>query len=177
MLALDLKPSAVGATSDRFHATFHQTTSLDDMSDFAETTRVAADQLVDDCMQTFKLCRPAAAHCIDQGGELATLSRLQALDDCAEVNLTMSNFLLRGSRHVRPLAALCMEVSRAAAEALEAVEHHDAHLRAAYAACLRSHRACAELLGEREDAAYTVEDLTSSESFPASDPPPPPTEV
>src|SRR5690606_35911551 len=141
------------------------------MRDIGQTTEVSTDQLVDDCMQTYRLCRQTAAYCIDQGGETATLARLQALDDCAEVNLTLSNFLLRASRHVRPLAALCLEISRACAESLEAIEHGDPHLRAAYAACRRSEAACAELLGDRDDDVhYTAQDEASAESFPASDP-------
>lgn len=144
------------------------------MSDIANTTHVAADQVVDDCMETYKLCRQTAAHCIDQGGDLATLPRLQALDDCAEVNLSLANFLLRASRHVRPMAALCMEVSRACAESLEPFENQDLQIRATYAACRRSQRVSSELLGHEEPAEYTAQDESSWESFPASDSPAPP---
>lgn len=148
------------------------------MSDFAQTTQIAADQVVDDCMETYRLCRQAAAYCIDRGGDLATLERLKALDDSAEVNLAFSNFILRASKHVRPMAALCMEVSRACAESLEGVEQGEGPLRAAYAASRRSQRVCGELLGdEAVEASYEPQDEVSRESFPASDPPAPPTEL
>ena len=116
------------------------------MQDFEYYESRKADEVVDDCMITHKLCRQAAAYCIDIGGELATLDRLKILDDCAEVNLTFTNFLLRASQYIDSMARLCIEVSLGCAKSLQELEQEDQMLHATYVACLRSHQSCTELL-------------------------------
>lgn len=145
------------------------------MSGFRLASGVDLDGVIDDLMDTYRICRQTAAYCIDSGGELATLARLRAFDDCAEINLTLANFLLRASEHWRNLASLCVEVSTACAREIEDVEHSDGQIRAAYAACRRSRQACLELLGEELLEQEDRRDEEIRESFPASDPPPPPT--
>ncbi len=145
------------------------------MSDFRLASGVDLDRVIDDLMDTYRICHQTAAYCIDSGGDLATLVRLRAFDDCAEINLTLANFLLRASEHWRDLATLCVEVSTACASEIEDVEHGDGQLRAAYAACQRSRHACLELLGEEVREREDRRDEEIRESFPASDPPPPPT--
>src|SRR5690606_41547029 len=77
----------------------------------------------------------------------------------------------RRHRHLHSFPPRRSSDLRACAESLEAIEHGDPHLRAAYAACRRSEAACAELLGDRDDDMhYTAQDEASAESFPASDP-------
>lgn len=149
----------------------------DDMSDFRLASGVDLDRVIDDLMETYRICHQTAAYCIDSGGDLATLTRLKAFDDCAEVNLTLANFLLRASEHSMKLAALCRDISAACARAIEDVEHGDGQLRAAYAACQRSHHACKELVGDDVPAHEDARDEAGRESFPASDPPPPPTQL
>lgn len=145
------------------------------MSDFRLASGVDLDSVIDDLMDTFRICRQTAAYCIDSGGDLATLARLRAFDDCAEINLTLANFLLRASEHWRDLASLCVEVSAACAREIKDIEHRDGQVRAAYAACTRSRHACLELLGEEFREQEDRRDEEIRESFPASDPPPPPT--
>jgi len=116
------------------------------MKDFENEASRKADEVVDDCMVTHKLCRQAAAHCIDTGGELSTLERLIILDDCAEINLTLSNFLLRTSRYIDSMLKLCTDVSMACANSIREFEQEDDLLHATYVACLRSHQSCSEYL-------------------------------
>ncbi len=155
----------------------HDYNSWEDMSDFRFDTGADLDRVIDDLMATYRICHQTAAYCIDSGGELATLARLRAFDDCAEINLTLANFLLRASRHARALAELCVAVSTACAEEIKDVEHDDGQLRAAYAACQRSRHACLEVLGEEIPSKEDKRDEAGRESFPASDPPPPPTSL
>lgn len=147
------------------------------MSEFGIMASVDLDRVIDDLMHAYRVCHQTAAYCIDNGDEIATLERLKAFDDCAEVNLTLANFLLRGSEHAVDLARVCITVSEACAKAIEDVEHHDPQLRAAYAVCRRARGACLELLGEDVPVTEDRQDETVRESFPASDPPPPPTEI
>lgn len=147
------------------------------MSDFRLASGIDLDRIIDDLMETYRVCHQTAAYSIDSGGELATLARLRAFDDCAEINLTLANFLLRASDHSHALAELCAEVSAACAEAIEDVEHQDGQLRAAYAACQHSRQSCLEVLGEYVPEVEDARDEAVRESFPASDPPPPPTQI
>lgn len=147
------------------------------MSEFGLSTSVDLDRVIDDLMHAYRVCHQSAAYCINNGGELATLERLKAFDDCAEVNLTLANFLLRGSEHAVALARVCIDVSQACAESIQEIEHEDAQLRAAYAVCHHARHACLQLLGEEAPVVEDERDQAIRESFPASDPPPPPTEI
>ncbi len=149
----------------------------EDMSDFNLASGIDLDRVIDDLMETYRICHQSAAYCIDAGGDLATLARLRAFDDCAEISLTLANFLLRASKHADALAQLCVDVSTACAEEIRDVEHRDGQLRAAYAACRRSRRACLEVLGEVVTNEDDDRDEAVRESFPASDPPAPPTQI
>lgn len=148
------------------------------MNHTEEAATTKAQQVIHDCMEAYKLCQQTAAYCVAQGGGLASPERLQVLYDCADINLLLTNFLARASRFHRPLAELCMEVSRACAEAFGADEHDDPQLRVTYAACIRAARSCAELLGKEEEVPMNdARDEAIWESFPASDAPPPPTQI
>lgn len=147
------------------------------MSEFGLQEGVDLDRIIDDLMETYRICHEAAAYCIDSGGELATLERLRAFDDCAEANLTLANFLLRVSEHAGDAARLCYKISSACARGIEGIEHGDDQLRAAYAACQQSRHACLEFLGENVEPSEDAHDATIQESFPASDPPPPPSQI
>lgn len=155
----------------------HEDDDWGGMSSLRHTAGIDLDRVIDDLMETYRICHQTVAYCIDSGGDLATLARLKAFDDCAEINLTLANFLLRASEHWRGLAVTCVDVSAACASEIEDIEHSDGQLRAAYASCNRSRHACLELLGEETQADDDDRDETIRESFPASDPPPPPTSL
>jgi hypothetical protein len=145
------------------------------MSD--HTPGTALKSTVDICLSTHKLCLQAAAFCIDRGGDLYDPELLHALLDCAEINQTAANFLCRVSRHSTSIVHLAGDVSRSTADHLARVEQSDGLLRSVYAACLRSSDICGDFgrawIKPDEDA----RDQILQDSFPASDPPPPPTEI
>jgi hypothetical protein len=143
----------------------------DSMSEFGLASDVDLDRVIDDLMETYRICHQTTAYCIDSGGDIATLARLRAFDDCAEINLTLANFLLRGSEHAPEMSTLCLSISTACADSIRDIEHGDGQLRAAYAACQRSRHASLELLGRERRAEEDARDEAVRGSFPASDPP------
>ena len=147
------------------------------MSDVGHHAQTKALQTIDDCMETYKVCRQTAAYSVNEGGTLAEPHRIQILYDAAEINLAMADFLSRASPFHNALGRLCIEITRACAEAISQDEHDDDQLRITYAACERSVRACKELTGTGEDAHSDERDVALEGTFPASDPTPPPTEL
>lgn len=134
-------------------------------------------EAIDACLDAYKYCTQTAAYLLLRGGTGAEPQRIQALNDCADVNLMTSNLLSRSSPFRTGAAILAADVSSACSEALDQIEHDDPQLRATYAACLRACRQCRELSGLDEPARYTARDETVWESFPSSDAPPPPTQI
>lgn len=148
------------------------------MNDVGQFTETRAQQAIDDCLAAYKACLQTAAYCANQGGTLADPHRLQVLHDCADVNLATANFLTRGSRFLPRITEVCAEISEACADNLSADEHDHPQLRVTYAACQRASRSCTEFFDnevQSDEDAQREEALL--ESFPASDPPPPPTEL
>lgn len=136
-----------------------------------------SEQAIRDCLTTYRICRATATYGTHGGGAWANGDVLNLLNDCAEMNLAVVELLSRGSQFSRELSHLCATVSETCADALEPHEHTDAQLRVAYAACRRSHLVCAYLSGALPEEEFDPRDIALQGSFPASDPPPPPTEL
>ena len=137
--------------------------------------KAEAQTLTHQCLATYRLCREAAAHAAIEDRTVRA-----ELENCADLHLTTANFLLRASPFNRELAALTAAVAKSVADTLEPLEQTDSILRAAYAACLRTYHACAAWMGAESSAVPTppdARDVALEETFPASDPPPPPTEL
>lgn len=102
---------------------------------------------------------------------------MTALQDCADINLALANFLSRNSEFARHLAYLAVGVSEGCAESLSRVEHEEAQFRATYATCLHAAQVCRTFVGDEDPEFYTQRDETVWESFPGSDAPPSPTQI
>lgn len=145
------------------------------MSD--NTSVSGVHQIVDACLSAQKLCTQAVAACLDRGEELASAKVIHALLDAATTNAAAAQMLGRVSVHSREIAHLNAEVSEFCARTIEPFERSDDILRSTYAACLRAcdaGRAFGSVVPEEEES---DRDKTVADSFPASDPPPPPTEI
>ena len=147
------------------------------MNDIGHRTETEALQTIDDCMEAYKVCRQTAAYSIGKGGKLAEPHRIQVLYDAAEINLAMADFLSRASHFHNALGKLCIEITRACAEAISKDEHDDDQLRTTYAVCERAIRSCKELTGAEEPAHTDERDVALKGTFPGSDSTPPPTEL
>lgn len=146
-------------------------------SEVGHRGKTKALQVIDDCMEAYKVCRQTAAYGVSEGGDLADPHRIQILYDCAEINLAMANFLSRASPFHNALGGLCAEITRACAKSISKEEHDDEQLRITYAVCERARRACEELIGAKEEAHLDERDIELRGTFPASDPVSPPSEL
>ncbi len=135
-------------------------------------------RLMDACMDVYKVCRQTAAYCADRRGDYAAPHRIQVLHDCADAHLLASDFLARASPYHRKAAGLACDIAQACADAFRDLEHDDPQLRKLYAVCAQSTQLVGAFLGRVEHAPEAdARDQALKESFPASDPPPPPTTV
>lgn len=135
---------------------------------FSDTKAQAA---IDDYLEGYKACQEALFYCQRKGGEYLNPDLLRELHDASQLCLTTANFLMRGSRHHRPLMRLGCDVLQACAEAIEHVEVDDDQLQVAYVACLQTRKSCLELIEPERGADQRKQDEVVEESFPASDPP------
>ena len=141
------------------------------------TSTTSSEDLLKDCLTTYRICRETANHGRQMGGEWTETGLVGLLNDCADINLVVVELLSRGSRFSRDLCVVGARISEACAEALEPFEHDDAQLRVAYATCRRSHLVCSFLSGALPQEHFDPRDVALDGTFPASDPLPPPTEI
>lgn len=136
------------------------------------------DRTIDNCLDTYRLCQRTRGFLVRTNERYVTEDRLRLLDDCAEANFVLANFLLRRSIFRYGAARLCSDIASACADAFEQLERKESEIRVLYAACRRSVADCERLLRSGiEEEAPEGDDLVeeaSEESFPASDPLPPP---
>lgn len=139
---------------------------------FAETH---AQHVIDTCMDVYQVCRQTAAYCANQQGAYAAPHRTQVLHDCAEIHLLTGDFLARASPYHRQAAGLACEIAQACADAFREIEHDDPQLRKLYAVCAQATEQLGAFLGQVEMPPKSdARDEALKGSFPASDPPPAP---
>lgn len=61
-------------------------------------------------LDCYHVCTETIQHCIEMGGKHAEPKHLNLMMDCAQVCLTMANFIMRDSEYCRKLAPLCAEI-------------------------------------------------------------------
>ena len=146
-------------------------------ADEDHTVSTREQQAIDACLGAYTLCRKTAAYALQDGGSLAKPYTLKLLNDCADVALATANLLTRASPFKQHLASLCATIARSCADVLAPEDDDDLNVRAAYAACCHAADACTALFAESEAEPSNGRHEALVESFPASDPAPPPTEL
>ncbi len=137
-----------------------------------------AQRTITSCMDVYNACQQTAAYCVDQRADYADPHRVQVLYDCADSHLMAANFLIRASPFSHRALRLAASIAQACMDAFAEFEHDDAQLRKLYAVCAQSTQALRAFVGDAEAAPENdARDETLKETFPASDPAPPPTEV
>lgn len=132
-------------------------------------------QAIDACLGAYKLCRKTAAYALQDGGHLSRPDAVTLLNDCADVALATANLLTRASPFKQHLASLCATIARSCTDVLAPEDDDDLTVRAAYAACCHAADACTALFTESKTETSDERHEALIESFPASDPAPPPT--
>lgn len=132
---------------------------------------------IDACLDAYKHSIQTAAYAAAEGGDVGDPSVLQALYDAADAALATSNYIARASAFHKELATFTARVARHAMDVLSPNTHEDGQLRAAHAALGRACRACTQLAGGEVANTYDDHDQAVAETFPGSDPVPPPTEL
>ncbi len=136
-----------------------------------------AERLIDALIDAYKVSTMTIAYCANAGGAAAEPHRLQPLFDLAGLSQTTAAAASRASHFLRPLAELTADVARACADAYADLEHGDGQLRQLYAVALHAANACDTFTGRRDaDPVQDERDLAEKGSFPASDPPPTPSQ-
>ncbi len=137
-----------------------------------------SERLIEAALSVYKYARMAAAYCSDQRGELADPHRLRTLYDVAETHLLLADMLSRASNLSREAATLAAQAADAGLEAYGTTEEADV-LRTLYAVTAEAKRQAQIFTGAKEEPHADDPQLAEAlrETFPASDPIPPPTVV
>lgn len=91
------------------------------------------------CTECHNTCLALIPHCLEMGGEHASVSHQRMLMDCAEACQTSANFMLRGSQLHTRTCGVCAEACERCATDCERLANGDEHM----LACARICRECA----------------------------------
>ena len=82
-------------------------------------------ECIHNCSHCHDLCLLAVRHCLEKGGEHASVGHITALLDCAQACATANDFMLRGSEMHGKTCGACAEACERCAEACEAIGDDD----------------------------------------------------
>ena len=97
---------------------------------------------IDACEQAHRACTESVIHGMQQGGQVAEWELIQLLLDCADINETAADFMLRSSRLHHLTCQVAAEVSDKCADSCEKLAGGDVRLKECAEACRRAATAC-----------------------------------
>lgn len=97
---------------------------------------------IDACLSAHRSCTEAVIHGMQQGGAAAEWELNQLLLDCADINETAADFMLRSSRLHHLTCQVAAEVSDRCATACEKLAQEDRLLKETAEACRRAATNC-----------------------------------
>jgi hypothetical protein len=99
------------------------------------------------CHECQDACLTTAVHCLELGGEHASLEHQTGLADCAAICGLVHSFMHRRSPHATHLCGECAEICRACADSCDRVGHGDAEMERCAQICRRCARECEQMAG------------------------------
>jgi hypothetical protein len=65
---------------------------------------------IDSCMECHAACEETITHCLQQGGDYATVALIRALTDCADMCRMCADMMMRGSEFASAMCRVCADV-------------------------------------------------------------------
>ena len=100
-------------------------------------------ECIEACNDCHQACEQVIPHCLELGGELAEVSHIRLIQDCAQITSVAADFMMRESGFHARFCALCADVCLACAGECERLEDEDELLRSCANACRRCADSCA----------------------------------
>lgn len=97
---------------------------------------------IEACLTAHRSCTEAVIHGLQHGGNTAEWELVQLLLDCADINETAADFMLRSSRLHHLTCQVAAEVSDKCASACEKLAKDDVRLKECAETCRRAATAC-----------------------------------
>ena len=97
---------------------------------------------IQECLDCYAACTTTSAHCLQMGGEHASLEHQTALLDCAKTCQTSADFMLRGSALHARVCAVCAEACRACEQHCRRMGQGDPVMEQCAEACRRCAESC-----------------------------------
>jgi hypothetical protein len=97
-------------------------------------------QCIKNCVDCHQACLETSFHCLQMGGEHASVVHQRLLADCAQICATSADFMIRGSNLHKRTCAVCAEICEACAQDCESMAGGDQKM----TQCAEMCRKCAE---------------------------------
>lgn len=97
------------------------------------------------CTECHNTCLALISHCLEMGGNHASLAHQHVLMDCAEMCQTSANFMLRGSQMHNRTCAICAEACERCAIDCERMANGDEMMIRCAAICRQCASECRDM--------------------------------
>lgn len=114
------------------------------MDDMKNPYAAACYQHCTDCVLA---CSRCSNHCLEMGGEHASVRHQRLMRDCASICAATAGFIARGSDHAAVVCRTCVELCRACAESCERHGDGDDLMNECGEACRHCATSCEEMAG------------------------------
>lgn len=104
-------------------------------------------QCIEDCLDCADICTRCATHCLDMGGEHASVEHQTLMQDCADICTVAARLMGRSSQHAAKFCGECAEICLACAEDCERLAGEDPMMKECAETCRTCAKACQQMAG------------------------------
>lgn len=112
-------------------------------------TPQAIDQRMQDCIdictECLQSCEQLIWHCLERGGEHASVAHIRLLQDCANLCALSAKFMLRQSPLHTRICSVCAEACLQSAVSCEKIGREDAEMKSCAEVCRQCADSCNEM--------------------------------